>query len=327
MLGQRQQQSPMSRSLQFAIPPALSGSKRAALRALRFALLAALLACAGSLIRIQAQDQTPQQPAAQVTSQDTPAAALPNDPAPAPSSAIPEAPASGSNSAAPAFGQNHAQPTNTARGSRGRFSQASGAGDDSYQPPAGFGNANSMDGSSMGLTPEAGIAPGIASGITPGRQFSGGYSPFGSSSFGGNGFGGAGFGGRSGNAGPLFPAGNGPMRGATGGAWNPFGPAPAALPSLNQLLRGSFAMPLSSSSSAFRFSYQDALRPGGSLNDLARPYGSILFTSSDLGNGVFFSAGTGYGARSTPGAPPATFGISTPGAKHSSSAVNLKLSF
>lgn len=117
------------------------------------------------------------------------------------------------------------------------------------------------------------------------------------------------------------------MRGAGGGVLNPFGPAPVTLPSLNQLLHGSFVMPLSSTSSAFRFSYQDALRPGGSLSNLDRPSGSILFTSSDLGNGVFFSAGTGYGTRSTPGAPPTTFGISTPGAKHSGSAVNLKLSF
>jgi hypothetical protein len=322
MLGQRQLQSPMSRSLQFAILPALSGSKHAALRVIRFALLAALLACAGSLVRAQAQDQAPQQPAAQPasqnTAQDAPAAALPNDPALAPSSAMPEAPAGGLNSAAPAFGQSQAQdqaqPTNTARGSRGRFRQTSGTGGDSYQPPAGFGDSNSIDGSSMGLTPAAGFAPGTA----PGRQFSGGFSPFSGTSFGG-----AGFGGRSGNAAPLFPAGDGPMRGAL----NPFGPAPAALPSLNQLLRGSFAMPLSSSSSAFRFSYQDALRPGGSLSDLDRPSGSVMFTSSDLGNGVFFSAGTGYGTRSTPGAPPTTFGINTPGAKHSSSAVNLKLSF
>jgi hypothetical protein len=124
-------------------------------------------------------------------------------------------------------------------------------------------------------------------------------------------------GGRQSAGAPLFP-----NFGATG----QFAAAPFALPSLSQMMRGSFNLPLSSSSSNFRFTYQDALRPGGTFGDLGHPNASAMFTTSDLGNGVFLSAGTGYGIRSTAGAPAASLGNEA-GTKHSGTAVNLKLSF
>jgi hypothetical protein len=147
-----------------------------------------------------------------------------------------------------------------------------------------------------------------------GRQSVGGF----------NQMGGSGMNGRQVNFAPLFPESDGPSRGA-GGA---FGSAPATLPSLNQLMRGSFNLPFSSSSSSFRFTYQDKLRPGGTLGDLTRPTASAIFTSSDLGNGVFLSAGTGDGARSMAGAPAAGLGNGTAGEhKPSGPSVNLRLSF
>jgi hypothetical protein len=154
-------------------------------------------------------------------------------------------------------------------------------------------------------------------------NFAGSTGGMGQRSIGGfNQMGGSGMNGRQGNFGPLFPASDGPTRGAVGS----FGSAPAALPSLNQLMRGSFNLPFSSSSSNFRFTYQDTLKPGGTFGDLGRPTASAMFTTSDLGNGVFLSAGTGYGIRSTAGAPAA--GLGSEGAlKHSGTAVNLKLSF
>ncbi len=86
----------------------------------------------------------------------------------------------------------------------------------------------------------------------------------------------------------------------------------SALPSLNQLMRGSFNLPFSSSSglpsSSLRFTYQDTLRSGGVFGDPVHPNSSAMFTTSDLGNGVFLSAGTGYGIRSTAGAPAASLG-------------------
>lgn len=287
--------------------------------ALRAAPLAALLACGGTVGRAQTQQtSTPLQIAGQPTDQSAPAV-LPNDPAAAVSGAASEAPASGLDSAAPTSSrdsdQNQTTTANAVPGSRGRFRQASGSGEDSFRANSGVGNLNGVDPSSTGLN--------FASDTAIGHQFPVGFNPFG-----GAGFIHAGFGALPANAAPLVPRGNGPMNGAAGGALNPFGIAPVGLPSLNQLLRGNLAMPLSSSSSAFRFSYQDALRPGGSLSELGRPSGSILFSSSDLGNGIFFSAGTGYGSRTSPDAPSSSSGwTSTPGAKHSGPAVNLKLSF
>jgi len=118
--------------------------------------------------------------------------------------------------------------------------------------------------------------------------------------------------------------------GFDGGAARQFDSAPLALPSLNQLMRGSFNLPFSSSSglpsSSLRFTYQDTLRSGGVFGDPVHPNSSAMFTTSDLGNGVFLSAGTGYGIRSTAGAPAASLGNES-GPKHSGTAVNLKLSF
>jgi hypothetical protein len=132
----------------------------------------------------------------------------------------------------------------------------------------------------------------------------GGSNPFGSPATG-----------RSGAAGPLFPEGG------------TYGAAPSVLPSLNQLMRGSFALPLSSPSSSFRFTYQDALRPNGSFNDLAHPSASAMFSTSDLGNGMFLSAGTTYGSHAGAGAPAASIGSNNNGQKHSGPSVALKLSF
>jgi hypothetical protein len=93
-------------------------------------------------------------------------------------------------------------------------------------------------------------------------------------------------------------------------------------------MRGSFNLPFSSSSSGYRFTYRDALRPSGTLGDLGHPTASAIFTTSDLGNGVFLSAGTGYGARSMAGAPAAGLGNGTAGEhKPSGPSVNLRLSF
>jgi hypothetical protein len=175
-----------------------------------------------------------------------------------------------------------------------------------FQPSPNFGNFAGFTGSGMGFN--------RAGGFGAGRQGGGGF----------NQLGGSGTDGRQGNITPLFPAGGG----TAGGASGPFGATPFALPSLNQLMRGSFNMPLSSSSSSFRFSYHDALRPGATSGDLGRPYGSAVFTTPDLGNGMFLSAGTGYGSRSMAGAPAAGIGNGTAGEpKHSGPAVNLKLSF
>jgi hypothetical protein len=320
----------MIRSVQCTVPasplPAPQGygpASRQLSRALRCALratpLAVLLASGGTFGRTQTQQtSTPQRTAGQPIGQSAPAA-LPSDPAAAVSGAAFEVPASGLNSAGPTFGQdsdqNQTTTANAVPGSRGRFRQASRSGENSFRLNSGFGNLNGVEPSSMGLN--------FTSGTAIGQQSSGGFNPIG-----GAGFTHAGFGVRSANAAPLFPRSNGPMNGAAGGALSPFGIAPVGLPSLNQLLRGNLAMPLSTSSSAFRFSYQDAPRPGASPSGLGRPSGSILFSSSDLGNGIFFSAGTGYGSRTTPDAPSSSFGLTnTPGAKHSGPAVNLKLSF
>jgi hypothetical protein len=107
----------------------------------------------------------------------------------------------------------------------------------------------------------------------------------------------------------------------TGG---PFGAAPQ--PNLSQLMRGTFNMPLSSSSTS-RFQYSNMLAPGGNLNDFTHPYGSALFTTSDLGNGVFLSAGTYNGGHSMAGAPTTPSGNGTGAPKHPGSGVAIKLSF
>jgi len=116
----------------------------------------------------------------------------------------------------------------------------------------------------------------------------------------------------------LFP----PLS-VTGGL---FGVTPQ--PSLNQLMRASFNLPLSSASnSPFRFQYSSVLMPSGGLNDLAHPYGSLLYTSSDLGNGVFLSAGTYNSGHSMAGSPAVPLGSGSGAPKHSASGVAIKLSF
>jgi hypothetical protein len=112
----------------------------------------------------------------------------------------------------------------------------------------------------------------------------------------------------------------------SGLAGGPFGATPQ--PSLNQLMRGSFNLPMFSPSIApFRFQYSSALMPGGTLSDLARPSSSVLFTSSDLGNGVFLSAGTYNSGHSMAGAPIVPAGNGSGAPKHSASGVAIKLSF
>jgi hypothetical protein len=208
----------------------------------------------------------------------------------------------------PAFGQDQDQPASPKSGDE-KSRRSGRSTDDPFQPSPNFGDASGSQSSVAGFTG--------AGGFGTGRQSSASFNPFGGSAMGG----------RQGGLAPLFPASDGPTRSQFGAA-GPFGAAPGGMPSLNQLMHGTFNMPLSSSSSAFRFSYQDALRPGGNLGDLGRPSASAMFTTSDLGNGVFFSAGTGYGSRSMAGEPPSTFGSGTgSGPKHSSPALNLKLSF
>jgi hypothetical protein len=108
---------------------------------------------------------------------------------------------------------------------------------------------------------------------------------------------------------------------------NLFIPASGGLPSLDQVLRGSYSLPFGAPSSGLRFSYPGAIFAAGSAGDSPRPSGSMTFTSSDLGNGMFFSAGTGY-SHSTAGAPAAGLGSNaSAGAKHSGPSVALKLSF
>jgi hypothetical protein len=170
---------------------------------------------------------------------------------------------------------------------------------DPFEPGPNFGN---FSGSTSGAT---GVGAG---GFAGGRQRSSGFSQMG---------------GRQGGVSPLFPQGGG-MSSAAGG---PFGSAPPGVPSFNQMMRGSYNMPLNSSTSSFKFSYQDMLRPGGNLGDLARPSASLMFSTSDLGNGMFFSAGTSYG-HSIAGAPAAGLGSNaSPEGKHSGPALALKLSF
>jgi hypothetical protein len=177
---------------------------------------------------------------------------------------------------------------------------------DSFQPSLSFGN----------------FAGSTGSGLAAGGEFGGSRtSPGGFKRMGG-----AGIGGRQDNLAPLFPLSNGPAPAPYGS----FGSAPLALPSLNQLMRGSFSLPFGSSAGlppgSLRFTYQGSLRPGGAFSDPGHPNPSAMFTTSDLGNGVFLSAGTGYGIRSTAGAPAASLG-NEGGQKHSGTAVNLKLSF
>ena len=256
-------------------------------------LLIAALACAALPAPLRPQSSAPAQGSEQIAP-----ATLPEVPMPIASSnpfAGRYAPASAFDPASSAFGQNRAPIS--LRDVNIDFQQRRPTamnpfqpGMSSFQPRPGFG-------SSAGST--ANGFPGAIA-FAPGRQ--GDLSS------------------------PLHPTGS-PIYTAIG----PFGYAPAALPSLNQLMRGSLSLPFSSPypgtpSGSLRFTYRDTLRPGAAFGDLNHPNTSAMFTTSDLGNGVFFSAGTGYGIRSTAGAPAASLG-NEGGPKHSGTAVNLKLSF
>jgi hypothetical protein len=178
-----------------------------------------------------------------------------------------------------------------------RFGRGNRSFIDPSQSRASFGGFAGFTGGDLGFNG--------AGGFGTARQGTNGLNQFGSFNLGGH----------QGSPASLFPPSSGP-----------FGATPQ-LP-LNQLMRGSFNLPLNSpASSAFRFQYSSTLMPGGNLNDLARPYGSVVFTTSDLGNGVFLSAGTSNGSHSMAGAPAASFGNDTSAPKHSASGVAIKLSF
>jgi hypothetical protein len=99
-----------------------------------------------------------------------------------------------------------------------------------------------------------------------------------------------------------------------------FAITPPALPSLNQLMRGSFNFPPAPTANTFKLSYQDT------PENLFKPT-SGLFTTTDLGNGMFFSAGTSLG-HSNAGVPAAGLSGNASGdAKHSGPALAFKLSF
>lgn len=265
---------------------------------LRRVLALALFLSAGSLVAAHAQSSppalTPQPQATEPSPQGAP-------------SVLPAAP---SPSAPPALANFSSTPAQF----RGRSMQ------NSYQPGPGFDSFTgassfaSPSGGSIGFTGAPGgfsSGPPAFAGFGAAPQGTGSFSPFRSAAMGG----------RPGASSPLFPAGDGPNLN------NLFGQAQTGQPSLNQLLRGSYRLPVDSST-GFRLSYQGMYRPGPAFSETGLPSASALFTTSDLGNGVFLSAGTGYGSHSMAGAPAATLGnTSTPGARHSGPSVALKLSF
>ncbi len=230
-------------------------------------------------------------------------ASLPDDPPPAPAASTANAAPTVLDSATLRVGRDESRlRTRRFSGDEGEDApQWSRSMLDPFEPGPNFGNF-------------AG-SPGGGNGLNGTRTYTGRQGTVGFNRFGGTGMGGDG----NGRTGPLFLYG--------GGANGYFGSASLALPSLNQLMRGSDNLHLNNSSSNFRLSYQDALEPGGSFSDLGRTSASAMFTSSDLGNGVFLSAGTTYGSRMA-GAPAATIGNgSAGGPKHPGPGVALKLSF
>jgi len=285
----------MSRSLQFASFVPGSG--------MSCAIVAAMFLVAGSFSLLRGQSS------ATNTDPGT-AAALPATPAPAAtdssSKANAAAPTPDPGSQASAFGRDQGPSLLPAssRSAGANSRQWSRSMLDPFEPGPNFGNFSGSSGGGMGFTGTG----------------SNGTGRFGERRAGA---GGMGMGGRQGASGPLFPDGGG----IAGGSNSLFGPAPSAMPSLNQLMRGSFNVPFSSSTSSLRFAYQDVLRLGGNPGELARPSTSMMFSTSDLGNGVFFSAGTSYG-RSMAGSPAASLGSNASAAgKHSGPSVALKLSF
>jgi hypothetical protein len=126
---------------------------------------------------------------------------------------------------------------------------------------------------------------------------------------------------------PLFPSRGAPTHGLPGG-YSGFAVSPAAVPTLDQMLRGSFNLPLNSSAGSLRFTYQDFLRPGASFAGLDHPAASLMFSTSGLANGVVLSAGTTFGSHSVAGTPAATLnGTAVGPPKSSGPSLNLKLSF
>ena len=266
---------------------------------LRRILVLAFLVGAGWATMAHAQSSTPD------TLQTVPAT-LPDDPPPAPGSSTANtaqpAQDSGTSDVVQDRSQKRARPLSGGKGEDA--SQWNRSMLDPFEPGPGFGKFADSPSGENGLNGPNGM------GAFGGRQDSGGPNSFGGSGTGER---------KNGGPRPLFPL--------VGGANGSFGGAPLALPSLNQLMRGSFNLPVSSSSNAFRLSYQDSLRPRGSLGDLERPSASAMFTTSDLGNGIFLSAGTTYGSHMA-GAPAATLGNgSAGGPKHPGPGVAIKLSF
>lgn len=300
---------PMNPSLPFAPHLGFTGLRNPSAPFLRGTQFAAILVLALSASLLPAQSSSPTPPAGQAAPAALPAAPPPAAAAPNPF-AYPSAPVPSLDLGIPAFGQNLPGISSAEGSTRTRPGSRSAANPyepriDSFQPTPNFGSFTGGGGIGFSGSADAGN-------FSEGRQSMGGFNPMG----------GTGMGGRQGNFPPLFPATGDRTRNAGG----PFGAAPATLPSLNQMMRGSFNLPFSSSSGSFRFSYLDTLRPGGTLGDLGHPAAPAMFSTSDLGNGVFLSAGTGYGIRSTAGAPAASLGNES-GPKHSGTAVNLKLSF
>jgi hypothetical protein len=185
---------------------------------------------------------------------------------------------------------------------------------DPFQPGPNFGN---FSGSST-----AGMNSPARGGFGSDRRNSGVTGQMGYMGINGAAMGDLGMRGHQNGVGPVFPAGGGPMRGPNGLIG-----APPGVPSFNQLMRGSYRVPLNSGSSRLRFNFQDQLRAGANLNDLARPTASAMFSTSDLGNGMFLSAGTSFG-RMNSGAPAAGLGSNLSGeGKHSGPSLAIKLSF
>lgn len=126
---------------------------------------------------------------------------------------------------------------------------------------------------------------------------------------------------------PLFPIGGNTSRSLAAGTSGPFALPPAPQPSLNQLMRSTFGVPLNGPSTSFKLSLQDTFRTAGAFAGPARPAAG-LFTTTDLGNGMLLTAGTTLGSHSMAGAPAATLPNGTASApRHSGPSLGLKLSF
>jgi hypothetical protein len=219
-----------------------------------------------------------------------------------------------------AFGLPQSQPPNPFRSTNAITVEWNSSVPGPFQTGASFGSSGGFPGSGRsfnGTADDFGPVRLDESGLDAGWQGSGISNRFDNLALGGH----------QPNVAPLFPMNGSFTSGQQGGAVGPFAATPGALPSLNQLMRGSLSQPFNTSFGTLRPTYQGTFRPVGGFNDSVNPSGSVLFTSPDLGNGVFLSAGTGYGSHSMAGAPAASVGNGTGGPKHSGTAVNLKLSF